>query len=119
MEVSVEALSTIKSKYGGEVVRIDGYHADENGKLTKGYCFIDPKNDNWQHWVGILEQIEANRGNYTILDNVRMKKRDVGLWNADSKPTLVEILAKPVKHRPKSTNNNFTTLFDPEDPDSE
>ena len=47
-----------------------------------------------------------------------MKKRDIGLWNADSKPILVEILAKPLKHRPKSINNNFTELFDPEDPNS-
>mgnify|MGYP006099251701 FL=1 len=119
MEVSVEALSTIKSKYGGEVIRIDGWHTDETGKLTKGYCFIDPKNDNWDQWIEILEKIEVNRGNFAILDNVKMKKRDIGLWNADSKPILVEIMAKPLKHRPKSTNNNFTELFDPEDPDSE
>jgi hypothetical protein len=111
MQVSVEAVSVIKSKYGGEVIRIDGYHEDEQGMLAKGYCFIDPKNDNWQAWVTIIETIENNRGNYVILDGVRMKKRDKGLWNADSKPVLVEIMAKPLNYKPKRTNNNFSDLF--------
>ena len=113
MQVAVESIAGITSRHGGEVIRIDGFHTDETGRLAKGYCFIDPKNDNWQDWVEMVEIITHNRGNHTILDNVRMKKRDKGLWNADSRPTYVDTVAK---HRPKSTNNNYSTLFDPEDP---
>ncbi len=112
MQVSIDKISKIQSKHGGEIIRIDGHHENEFGELVKGYCFIDPKNDNWGQWVQSMEHIALNRGKYTILDNVHMKSKAKGLWDADSKPIVVDTIQKPIK----STNNNFTELFDDENP---
>ena len=94
MQVAIVKISKIKSQYGGEIIRLDGHHEDENGELVKGYCFIDPKNDNWFQWVPTMETAATNRGKYILVDNIHMKNRAKGIWDADSKPRVIDIINK-------------------------
>lgn len=91
MEVVIKKVKLMPSRYGGDIFRIDGYYVDEFDKLAKGYTFIDPNNDNARDWVDVIEVAMQNRGKDIIIDGVRMKKKDTGLWNADSRPHVTEI----------------------------
>ena len=92
MQVAIVKISKIKSQYGGEIIRLDGHHEDETGQLVKGYCFIDPKNDNWHQWVETMETAAMNRGKYILVDHIHMKNRAKGIWDADSRPQVIDII---------------------------
>ena len=94
MQVAIESATVIVSRHGGEVVRLSGRHVNEFGKLTAGYCFIDPRNDNWSDWESVLDTVARNRGHWVILDHVKMFNREKGLWNADSRPAVIDIAIK-------------------------
>jgi hypothetical protein len=94
MEVRITKVSSIQSRHGGEVLRIDGFHVNEFGEEVKGYTFIDPDNDNAPDWADVIEAALANRGRDIRVDGVRMKNREKGLWSADCKPYVLEILER-------------------------
>tara|TARA_Y100000310_G_C20256737_1_gene611700 strand:+ start:81 stop:368 length:288 start_codon:yes stop_codon:yes gene_type:complete len=95
MKVWVESMTPMKTQHGGhDIFRIDGYYEDEFGKLVKGKCFIDPKYDNAKDWLETLERIKESRGNWVELDNIKMKSKDKGVWNADCKPVVTNIIPK-------------------------
>ena len=58
--------------------------------MVKGHTFIDPNNDNAQNWVTVIETHYEHRGEDIIVDNVRMKNREKGIYNADSTPVVVD-----------------------------
>jgi len=109
MQVAVDSVRVITSRHGGEVVRIDGHHENERGELAKGYCFIDPRNDNWADWEETLVQLVMGQETYVLVAGVRMKNRARGLWNADSHPRVVGT----VPRSSVTPVDLFTTLFDP------
>ena len=94
MQVAIDSIKLIPSRHGGEVVRLSGRHVDEFGKLTAGYTFINPRNDNWSNWESVLDTVARNRGHWVIVDNVHMKDREKGIWNADSRPAVIDIAIK-------------------------
>jgi len=96
MQVIIRKIQPFRSQHGGhDCFRIDGFHVNEFGELVPGYTFIDPNNDNALDWAEVLEAAHANRGEDIIVDGVRMKHRQKGLWSADSRPQVVEIVPRP------------------------
>jgi hypothetical protein len=94
MEVAIEKITPFQSRHGGECLRIDGHHVNEQGQLEPGYTFVDPRNDNAPDWADVIDTVLRNRGRYVICDGVRMKSRDRGLWSADSKPRVTDVVNK-------------------------
>ena len=95
MQIIVRSIRPFRSMISGRgCFRLDGFHQDEFGELVKGHTFIDPDNDNCVNWLEILEAGQRNRGSDLVVDHVRMKNRGQGIWNADSRPLLVDIIQR-------------------------
>ena len=96
MQVVIRKITPFRSQHGGhDCLRVDGFHENEFGELVKGYTFIDPNNDNAQNWVRVIETHYEYRGEDIIVDGVRMKNRDKGIYNADSTPVVVDRVPRP------------------------
>ena len=95
MQVVIRSIKPFRSQHGGhDCFRVDGFHNNEFGELVKGYTFIDPNNDNAVDWVKVIETHLEHRGEDLVVDGVRMKNREKGLWSADCKPIVVDRLLR-------------------------
>ena len=95
MQVVIRSIKPFRSQNGGHgCFRVDGFHNNEFGELVKGYTFIDPNNDNAVDWVRVIETHLEHRGEDLVVDGVRMKNREKGLWSADCKPYVVDRLLR-------------------------
>ena len=95
MQVVIRSIKPFRSQHGGhDCFRVDGFHNNEFGELVKGYTFIDPNNDNAVDWVRVIETHLEHRGEDLVVDGVRMKNREKGLWSADCKPYVGDRLLR-------------------------
>lgn len=91
MQIIVRSIKPFRSQHGGhDCLRVDGFHQDEFGELVKGYTFIDPNNDNAANWLELVEIHYGHRGEDLLVDGVRMKNREKGLWSADCHPSVID-----------------------------
>lgn len=91
MQVVIRKITPFRSQHGGhDCFRVDGFHEDEFGGLVKGYTFIDPNNDNSVDWISVIETHFRHRGEDLLVDGVRMKNREKGLWSADCHPQVTD-----------------------------
>jgi len=98
MEVIVQGIHMKVSKNDGEeYYHIYGNYTDDTGRYRRGHTYIDPKNDNIDKWQKCINTVLDNRGFDFRVSGIRMKNKKMGLWNADSRPTVEEILDKPLK----------------------
>ena len=94
MQIRIDHWSVFASKHGGDVFRIDGWFQNEFDEPQAGYTFVDPHNDNAVHWAEVIRTCLEHRGSIICVEGVRMKSRDRGLWNADSRPYVIDIINK-------------------------
>jgi hypothetical protein len=94
MQVRIDHWSVIRSRHGGDVLRLGGWFQNEFDEPQAGYTFIDPANDNAGHWQQVIETCLEHRGSVICVEGVRMKSREKGLWNADSRPYVTDIINK-------------------------
>ena len=93
MHVIVKSIKPFRSQVSGrDCFRIDGEHLNEFDEPVKGYTFIDPANNNSSDWLEVLETWHQNRGHNLIVSGIRMKNRDRGLWSADSRPRVEDVV---------------------------
>ena len=113
MIIAVHNISIFPTKHGGhDCFRLDGYMADEFGKLQPCRTYIDPKHENYENWHDALRVIAENRGQIVELDNCRMKNLKDRIVDADSQPRIGAIYPKPLKKRPPAKPiNQFNELF--------
>jgi hypothetical protein len=91
MQVVIRKITPFRSQHGGhDCFRLDGFHENEFGELVKGYTFIDPLNDNAVNWVRVIQTHLEHRGEDLLVEGVRMKNRDKGIYNADSNPVVID-----------------------------
>ena len=95
MQVVIRSIKPFRSQHGGhDCFRVDGFHNNEFGELVKGYTFIDPNNDYAVDWGRVIETHLEHRGEDLVVDGVRRKNREKGLWSADCKPYVVDRLLR-------------------------
>tara|TARA_A100001011_G_scaffold325927_1_gene349200 strand:+ start:656 stop:943 length:288 start_codon:yes stop_codon:yes gene_type:complete len=92
MLVKIKNVKVFRSLHGGhDCFRVDGLHQDETGEWVEGRTFVDPRMDNAGNWLEICEVGTQFRGKTILADYVHMKNRARGIYDADSRPHIVEI----------------------------
>ena len=91
MQIIVRSIKPFRSQHGGhDCFRVDGFHENEFGELVKGYTYIDPNMDNAINWAKLIETHYEYRGEDLLVEGVRMKNREKGIYNADCHPVVID-----------------------------
>ena len=100
MDVLWQSLTTFPSqvkKYKGkETYRLVGRHLDEFGEWKNCKCYVGEYFDNFDNtcWRQFLNDMTNNRGRYYLVSGMKFKKRNEGLFSADSKPCVLDSIDK-------------------------